>query len=414
MTPALALLAFLAVFPPLFLIAIASFPGLLVGGPPRRFFYRLHRLRRVLLGIAVVAWLGLVGLWWGGWAAVSWPLGVGTGLAMAFAAYFLGYPLYAFRPVRNPVYRRADEVELPDDLLVIGVSPDSKSPPRAYTLPTLIQAHSAIDMLGDEPRMVTWCTLANTGAVLRLDPALGPLETLRSATAINDNICFHHLGTDNLVQQIESRVVCGPDAGRRLEAEPVLPVSWGVWRKLHPDTQVCDMPPRRLAERLLRRLLLRIHEGLPDRKTPFHRMDRPPDPRLPLMTRVLALELGGEARAWPCSWLFERRVVSTEVGGEPLVLLGDRARGLTAAFSRRPIGSTEVLALNALEPKMLEAPQGLHAARSRDGSVWDLAGRCVAGPRAGAQLAPVPHFSDAFWFAWARVHPETRLPDGVP
>lgn len=408
LTPILAILVLLAILPAFVLLVIGTFPGLLIAGPPRRLFYWLHRLRHGALGLSVVAELALVGLWWSGRVAAAWPLAAGVGLVVTLVVYLVAYPEHAFRPIRHPVFRAAGEVDLPEDLPVLGIGPGRGAPPRAYTLPTLVQAHGAIDRSGDRPGMVTWCTLANTGSVLRPDPALGPLEELHSATAINDNICFYQPVTGNLIQQIENRVVCGPAAGQRLDADPVMPVSWGVWREMYPDTKICDMPPHRLAEWLLRWLLLRIHERLPARKSPFHRMDRPPDPRLPLMTAVLALELAGEARAWPCTWLYERRVVSTEVGSEPLVLFGDETRQVTTAFSRRLTASPEVSALEAFQG------QGLEVAHSPEGSVWDLAGRCVAGPRAGARLGSVPHFPGAYWYAWARAHPDTRLPDGVP
>ena len=42
------------------------------------------------------------------------------------------------------------------------------------------------------------------------------------------------------------------------------------------------------------------------------------------------------------------------------------------------------------------------------GSGWDVLGRAVDGPLAGARLEPVWHL-DTFWFAWAAFHPATRL-----
>ncbi len=38
--------------------------------------------------------------------------------------------------------------------------------------------------------------------------------------------------------------------------------------------------------------------------------------------------------------------------------------------------------------------------RSKDGTVWDIAGRAVSGPRLGARLTAVDH-DQQFWFAFA-------------
>ena len=45
------------------------------------------------------------------------------------------------------------------------------------------------------------------------------------------------------------------------------------------------------------------------------------------------------------------------------------------------------------------------------GSVWDITGRALEGPRAGTQLRRIPH-GDYFWFAWAAFRPETEIRGG--
>jgi len=42
------------------------------------------------------------------------------------------------------------------------------------------------------------------------------------------------------------------------------------------------------------------------------------------------------------------------------------------------------------------------------GSTWDVLGRAVDGPLAGARLEPAEHV-DTFWFSWAAFRPETRV-----
>ncbi|MEX2374621.1 MAG: DUF3179 domain-containing (seleno)protein, partial [Dehalococcoidia bacterium] len=42
------------------------------------------------------------------------------------------------------------------------------------------------------------------------------------------------------------------------------------------------------------------------------------------------------------------------------------------------------------------------------GSTWDVTGRAVGGPLAGARLDPIPH-GDYLWFAWAAFRPDTEV-----
>ena len=46
------------------------------------------------------------------------------------------------------------------------------------------------------------------------------------------------------------------------------------------------------------------------------------------------------------------------------------------------------------------------------GSVWDVSGRAVSGPKAGAQLEPVAEAYIAFWFAWAVFQPDVEIWNG--
>jgi hypothetical protein len=419
MTPAsllhlllLLLLLALIVGPVSFLLFLAALPGVGLAGPPRRLFYRAHRLRLLLLALAGLGWCGLAASWWMGFASGMWPLYGGAALTVVGGAYLVLYPTRLFHILHRPTYQTAEEVRLADDHPVMGLA--TEGPSRAYTLETLLQPHGAVDTLGEEPLLVTWCTLSHCAIAFHPGPEVSDLTKLHPVTALNDNICFYDDGNGNLFRQIEEGVVCGPDAGRRSDTRTVTVTTWGRWRRLFPDTLVSHMPPERPQDHLVRRIMLRVHRRVATLDRPFHPVDRPLDPRLPPMTPVLALCLGGEARAWPRDLLHQRGVLEAEVGDAPLVLLADSEGELASAYSRRLDG--EVLDLAAFDDSGEGARDGAVSqgparavARSADGSRWDLAGRCVAGPRQGARLESPPHFQSVFWFAWALAHPETDL-----
>lgn len=139
------------------------------------------------------------------------------------------------------------------------------------------------------------------------------------------------------------------------------------------------------------------------RSRPWHRVRRALDPRLPAMTPVIGVDVGGERRAYPVDALPARGVVNDELGGTAVALITDPDSGLAAAYHRKIDGQ-----ILTLIPCPISA-DGAAATDAETGSRWDVAGRAVAGPLQGKRLAPLPHFNGAFWFSWALFRPGTSI-----
>ena len=139
------------------------------------------------------------------------------------------------------------------------------------------------------------------------------------------------------------------------------------------------------------------------RDRPWHRIRGTLDPRLPAMACVLGVEIEGEACAYALSDLQRVGLVEDQLGGVPLVVLDDPLRDAALVFART-LGDT------VLEFQPVPAgDDGRIAADLQSGSLWDLAGRAIAGPRQGQQLTPIAHFNKLFWFSWALFKPHSRL-----
>jgi thiol-disulfide isomerase/thioredoxin len=137
-----------------------------------------------------------------------------------------------------------------------------------------------------------------------------------------------------------------------------------------------------------------------------------PDGVLPMMARVLTVDLGQEAVAYPYDVLEDVRVVNDTVGGAPIVVLweagtasalhagsvaGGRDVGAAAAFSRELDDQT--LTFVTEDDRIVD---------DLTGSEWDVLGRAVSGPLSGRQLEPVVSVNH-FWFSWSAFKPETRV-----
>ena len=175
---------------------------------------------------------------------------------------------------------------------------------------------------------------------------------------------------------------------------PVLPVArttWGAWRGLHPETTV--LMPDPAAER---RWGFDYRSGAADRARAgvrfpvWQRSDA-----LDEKEEVYAVRLGAAAKAYPLAALLAAGVVNDAVGGEAVVLVGDRA-GAVRAYRRAGH----------------EFAAGGEAGTLRDeaGRSWRVTEEALAPPAAAAEapLARLPgHLS--FWLGWHAFVPHAEL-----
>ncbi len=138
----------------------------------------------------------------------------------------------------------------------------------------------------------------------------------------------------------------------------------------------------------------------------------PPDTRLSPIERIVALELNGDAIAYPYTQLEDDRVVHDTVGGEEIVVLFQfgtasaldgsqigNSRDVGAAGVFRPVANGQALTFSA---------DGDDIVDDQTGSRWNVLGRAIDGELAGAQLELLNH-ANHFWFAWAAFKPDTRI-----
>ena len=141
------------------------------------------------------------------------------------------------------------------------------------------------------------------------------------------------------------------------------------------------------------------------------------DGRLAPKERVVALgEQDSEAPlSIPYSELRQVGALNLDFEGQPTVVLW--APGVTSALDRASISESEDVGATGVFSRILEG-QTLTFERgeaeddpvtdAETGSTWDITGRAVEGPLAGATLEPLNH-GDHFWFAWAAFVPNTGI-----
>ncbi len=283
---------------------------------------------------------------------------------------------------------------------------------RAYPVAILAYHEIVNDVVGGVPVAVTFCPLCNSPVAYgrRLDG-----HTVRfgvTGQLAESNLIMFDRRTRTWWQQLSGRAIAGPLTGRRLRPLAASMVAFGPWRAAHPTASVMR-PPARSPYRY------GIdpygwYDGGPRQPGVLVRA-APYDHRLPPKWRVIGVpRQGGRG---PVAFALPAgrgtfRVARKTAGSVPLVALfgyGERLpeTGRTPPDARLGWSGSVFVASAAGHPVDLLATHHGFVDRSTR-SRFDLLGRAVSGPLAGAQLPAVPQ-AQAFWFAWSHFSPDTLV-----
>lgn len=222
----------------------------------------------------------------------------------------------------------------------------------------------------------------------------GQVLRFRLSGINNQNFLMRDEQTGSWWQQVSGEAVQGPLRGQRLTLQPWDELSFGVWKREHPDGKVLQPEPE--FQDLYADADWEAQIGELPTVTPVD-----PKDRLQPRDLVVGITLGGASRAYPMEDLRKQAPVLDTLGGVPLLLLVEQDGVSVRAFRREVEGKTLELFQKAgsTPPELLDAETG---------SVWDFSGRAVAGPLAGKSLERVQTLKD-YWFDWKQYNPDSGV-----
>jgi hypothetical protein len=193
----------------------------------------------------------------------------------------------------------ADRILKPKDV-VLGV--EFAGVAKAYPVRILNWHEVLNDDVGEEPILVSWCPLCESGVVYDSRADGRRLTFGVSGRLYKRNLLLYDHETDSLWSQIAGKAVTGPLAGTSLRLLPVTVTTWVSWKRDHPAT-----------------LVLSFQTGFrPDYSRDPYR-DWPLDRRLSL---VVSHE--GITRIYPYSELKKAgRSLKDELAGLPITIVFD-------------------------------------------------------------------------------------------
>jgi hypothetical protein len=275
-----------------------------------------------------------------------------------------------------------------DSDVVIGLEINGDA--RAYPLFILVWHEIVNDRVGDVPVAVTYCPLCYTNQVFERIINGNEVEFGTSGKLYNSNLLMYDRWTESYWSQALGTAVTGELTGMQLKTIPFDVITWGDWKKLHPDTLVLTTDTGHLRSYAT---------------DPYG--DYYTDPRIIFPVeysddRILPKEIilgfheDGIYKAYKQNDVEFKKIINDDIGDTSLMLVSLFSQN-SRAFDRTLNG--EILEFEFVDDKILD---------TKTKSEWNYDGVAISGPLEGNKLIRMS-IEPGFWFEWVAFHPQTEV-----
>ncbi|MDW3647843.1 MAG: DUF3179 domain-containing protein [Bacteroidia bacterium] len=298
--------------------------------------------------------------------------------------------------IDEPAFLDVSDVNFLDDTdLIVGFKSGNEI--KGYPHDILDWHEIVNDKTNNIAYSVVYCPL--TGSATGWDRVINGKETTFGVSGLlyNTNIIPYDRETDSNWSQMELKCVNGKLSGSDPGNYLLIETSWKSWKELFPNSQVLS------ANTGFNRRYGQYPYGSyrTDNDLFFFPISNRDD-RLPAKDRVYGIVVNDKSKAFPFTNFFSGlSVVEDEVGGLPVVVVGDAERNFVVGFERMTADGS-LLNFSALNG------EGTNVMTDNEGNTWDLFGYATSGPRAGERLPIVRGFI-AYWFAWGTFFPDIEI-----
>lgn len=149
-----------------------------------------------------------------------------------------GPPKDGIPSIDNPKFVSVEDADdwIEDD--EYGAAIIHKGVKRFYPFQVLVWHEIINEDIAGDPVLLTYCPLC--GSIIGYERTINgeEVEFGTSGKLYNSNLVMYDRKTDTYWTQIEGRAVIGELTGMELKLFPVDVVTWGDWKKAHPDSEV--------------------------------------------------------------------------------------------------------------------------------------------------------------------------------
>lgn len=272
--------------------------------------------------------------------------------------------------------------------LVIGVVIDGQA--KAYPIQLIGYHHQVVDMVGNTPVMITYCTVCRTGRVY--SPVInGKQETFRLVGMDHYNALFEDVTTNSWWQQATGVSVTGPLKGYALKEFSSSQMTLDAWFREYPNSLVMKPDP----------MFMDHYFKLEDYDKGTMRS--------PLVKRdsaswqhnswIVGITNSNFSKAYDWNELLQKRIIQDSVEQTPILLTIENDSASFHVYDRRVDAVTLNFTLSATKDILVD--ENTH-------STWNMGGECISGIKMGRKLLPVQSYNE-FWHAWRNFHRDGKI-----
>jgi len=294
--------------------------------------------------------------------------------------------------IKYPSFVPTYQARLDDKEPVIGITIDGES--RAYSLYLLNHHEIVNDTFKGKPIVVTWCPLANL-AVAYSSEIKGKEYTFGvSGKLLKNTLVMFDYETNSLWPIVYGEAIRGRLSGKKLEKGiDYQKMSWGTWKKLHPDTLVLSYNGRNTVG-------FDSYEDYHMSEDTGIRTVKNKDKRLDAKSRVIGIEIQGKHKAYQIRDLYNAKMISDDFHGTYLLIYANKATESVRVYDRELNGSTLSFSSDITNGFVTDTTTN---------TTWNLeTGVGIEGSLEGGSLELL-HFLDVYWFVWADYYPDTEI-----
>ena len=303
--------------------------------------------------------------------------------------YYTDYAYKAETMFEEPqVIKFANAVhnKVPENFAVIGVVNNGVA--KAYPVVYLGYHHKVQDNVGNEPVLVTYCTMCRTGRVY--SPLInGVRQNFRLVGARHYNAIIEDEGTKTWWYQATGNAAVGQLKGSHLTELPYEQSTLAAWLDKHPGSLILQ-PDNHFKSDYND---LKNYDRLQaiDKDSTLKNKDS-----LIRKSWVVGLISNGQAKAYDWRRLDKKRILNDYIDKTPLLLTIENDSLTYHAFNTTISGK-------ALHFKLDTAGR---LTDQETASIWDWDGLSTAGTLKGNRLNKIQAYQE-YWHSWKHFHPKT-------
>ena len=338
------------------------------------FYFRIIGLLIILFPAIHFLWLGTT--------LSKWLTGIGLVIYL-YLFFLFNYKFMAdkmFYQPKHKTFSGANASKISKDDLILGVSLNDEA--KAYPLEVIGYHHQVRDTVGNEPLMITYCTVCRTGRAY--SPVIdGKGEEFRLVGMDHFNAMFEDRSTKSWWRQVSGEAIAGPLKGRNLKEVPSQQMTLQAWLEIHPDTKI--MQPDSTYKHQYEELK-DFDKGNTEskllKKDSLSWNDK---------SWIVGIQLGMHARAYDWNDLLRQKIINDTLAGVGILVAVEPDSASFHVWNRDSL-------------QFIYDGQSLKDIQTR--SSWNWQGKAVEGSLKDHRMPVIQSYQE-FWHSWNTFRPQT-------